>query len=610
MAVDALELRPRGAVALYDAAIRVCATSTGAWALTLPAGAALVAALFNLAEAVQRDAPLALPVALWTAAWVFRGLCQGAACHYVDQQVLGKEEPSARASFKAALKRAPSLVIASAYVAVLDTLLFTLTAGIAFLFIGSHAVAFAATMRGQGSTLNLYGTCSKLLGASRQTAAWVRIGALAQLLVALNLQLAVSLGLKAGQSLLGLELTFIDRFTSVDNGTWMAVLAVLTFALFEPLRAATATLLLIDGRVRQEGLDLLAAVEQLPRRRRPKPSLTAAALALVAFLPAVALAQPTALRSRAERLVHECEMGTVPLKGLEEIDRLDEKEHSSLSRFVGRLERRAYDQEDCEAAEADLREGLKQLREAREAAERADAATTRDEAKAILARPEFQVVPEKSEEPKVEEPEPDEPEGWFAKWWRELWEKVFRWLRGGDRKAPEVRTPAFGGPMIGANLIVILAVVLVVALLAYLLLRSRDKKPDDDVQSDESGLAESPLTSDPMSALSRPPEGWAGLADQLAARGDFREAIRHLYLALLSRLHRDGAIDYDPAKSNWDYLRGFKGPGGWLSPFRDLTRRFDFAWYGNLNVNEPAYETFRDTAQPMLTAPSEGPARA
>ena len=64
------------------------------------------------------------------------------------------------------------------------------------------------------------------------------------------------------------------------------------------------------------------------------------------------------------------------------------------------------------------------------------------------------------------------------------------------------------------------------------------------------------LARNPMNALSRPPEGWADLADALAAKGEYREAMRNLYLALLSRLHRDGAIHYDPTLSNWDYLRG------------------------------------------------------
>ena len=40
-----------------------------------------------------------------------------------------------------------------------------------------------------------------------------------------------------------------------------------------------------------------------------------------------------------------------------------------------------------------------------------------------------------------------------------------------------------------------------------------------------------------------------------------------------------------------------------------FSRRFDFAWYGNLDVTAPAYAVFRDTAQPML-APAAGAGHA
>lgn len=107
-----------------------------------------------------------------------------------------------------------------------------------------------------------------------------------------------------------------------------------------------------------------------------------------------------------------------------------------------------------------------------------------------------------------------------------------------------------------------------------------------------------------MSALARPPEGWASSADELAAKGEYREAVRHLYLALLSKLHRVGAIDYDPAKSNWDYFRGFKGRREWVPPFRELTSRFDFTWYGKLGATADGYRSFRELARPLL-APDE-----
>ena len=157
-----------------------------------------------------------------------------------------------------------------------------------------------------------------------------------------------------------------------------------------------------------------------------------------------------------------------------------------------------------------------------------------------------------------------------------------------------------------ANVVVVLAVVSVVGLLLWLLIRGRERKSAVDADADVSSLVENPLAGDPMSALSRPPESWAGLADSLAAEGKYREAIRHLYLALLARLHRDGAIDYDPAKSNWDYCSGFKGRPAILGPFRELTRRFDFAWYGNLEVSPSAWSIFRHVCEPYLTVAAEG----
>jgi hypothetical protein len=150
-------------------------------------------------------------------------------------------------------------------------------------------------------------------------------------------------------------------------------------------------------------------------------------------------------------------------------------------------------------------------------------------------------------------------------------------------------------------MVVVVGVVL--AALAYVLLKGRSSAAKDH-QLDETGTTQSPLSVDPKSALSKPAESWAGLADELAARGEFREAIRHLYLALLARLHRDGAIDYEPTLSNWEYLRTFKGHREHQSAFRELTRRFDFAWYGNQDlegqVSGKAWQHFRTLAKPLL----------
>ncbi len=608
MAVDALELRPRNAVMLVDAAIRLCATSTGVWAITLPAGGAILAALFHLAEAVQRHRDLVGPAALFTAAWVFRAVSQGAACHYVDRQLLAKEDPSVRQSFLAALRRLPSLVSAAAFVAVLDAVLVLFTAGLGLLFAGAHQVAYAAAMRGQGHALGLYGTCSKLLGPARHSAPWVRLAGLAQLVLFANLHLATMEALSLGSSVMGLDVAFLARFTSLDNGVWFATVASVTFALFEPIRATTAALLLIDGRVRQEGLDLVAGVEQLPSRKRPRvPAI--AVTALVLLVSGAAFAEPSAARERLQRVVEQCELeDRVPKRSLDDVDRLDAKEQSALSRFLIRVERDAFDAEDCESAEDDLKQGLEQIRAVVEGGE-ASAEQSRDDAASILKRPEFEAVPPAAEQEKP----PDSPDG--PSWWDRFMEWLATWLKNlfKDRQQREepLEPGGFNGPMAGANAVVIGVLAVIVAVVLWLVLRGLARKKPDATQAESESLDSSPLTTDPMSALARPPEGWASLADELAAKGAFRDATRHLYLATLSRLHRDGAIDYDPTHSNWDYLVGFKGERDTKHRFKELTSRFDFAWYGHLEVTRSAYLDFRGLTEPLLVpAPPPGGDRA
>lgn len=610
MPVSALELRPRGPIALVDAAIRLSSRSAGAWALTLPAGALLFAALVALSEAIHRGRGLVLPSLLLTAAWFARGVSQGAACHLLEQQILGEGEPTVLGSLKAALKRLPSLAIATGYLAVFNLLLATFTLGLYLFFVGWPVVGYAVTMQGKGPPLSLFGTSSKTLGASRSCAIWVRLCLWAQLLVALNIHLAANLLVYLGVKLLALDLTFAERFISLDNPAWLAAVAALSFAGMEPLRAAAATLLLIDGRVRQEGLDLLATIDQLPSRS-PKQSGTASAAGLAVLLagssfcfslPARAERTPGQLPRRLERVADRCGLsGPVLERQLQAAGELREKERSSLSRFVSELEALAYDQEDCQTATLRMEQGLPLMVQARDALHaRGDEPSARQRAQVILNRPEF--VP--AAKPKADQP----PAGFwsdFTKWWSKVWDRFAEWLKellSSERSTPRRPEPAAGGGDFLANLVVVALVGAVLVVLVYLLLRARERA-SVPLEGAAGGAEETELAPDSGSALSRPPESWAQLADQLAGRGEFREAVRSLYLALLSRLHREGAIDYDPAKSNWDYLRGFRGQTAWVPPFRELTRRFDFTYYGNIGATPDGYREFRQLSGPLL-APS------
>lgn len=654
MPVPAIELKPRTAMALFDSAIRLCARSSGVWALTLPGGALVVWAVLELVEAITRRQDLLLPSALFAAAWTARGFFMAAACHYVDEQVLGATPPSTWRSLKAALGRAPSVIITAVYLPLFTVLTLTFTAGLAYFFLSAHLVGWAVIMKGKGHPLALYGTCARMLGPARGNASTVRWLFMAILLVGLNLHIGANFLIYLGRKLVGLDLTYAQRFASLDNAEWITVVAALALTLFEPLRAAIASLMLIDGRVRQEGLDLLAAVEQLPKRRTARKPAAAALVVLAllgVFAPSPALAQDDdededwteepggvvggmvggdeveaveerlesdgpveALRpkpgatvpERLQSVARACGYHGPELEAVQSgAGALTGADQAALGRMVDDLELFAWTWQDCETVRQKLDQQLSHTAQSVERA-RAQAAQppAAERAQQILTRPEFVPLPERVEA--LEEPEEEDPNGFWArfeKWWREFLEKLLK-----EERETNINPPSgIGGGAGAANLIAVMLIAAVVVLVIVLLVLAFRGKSEERQDAEVESAALDPAKVDPQSALSRPPEGWASLADELAAAGNYRDAVRSLYLALLSRLHRLGAIDYDPTLSNWDYLRQFRGHGEWKPAFRQLTLRFDFAWYGQEAVTRDGYLGFRALVEPMLAnAPGTG----
>lgn len=70
--------------------------------------------------------------------------------------------------------------------------------------------------------------------------------------------------------------------------------------------------------------------------------------------------------------------------------------------------------------------------------------------------------------------------------------------------------------------------------------------------------------------------------------GNYRLAIRLGYLHVLKQLTDQGLIRWQPDKTNHDYL--FELPAGPLpAAFRELTRQFDYVWYGEHDDLTPAH---------------------
>ena len=81
-----------------------------------------------------------------------------------------------------------------------------------------------------------------------------------------------------------------------------------------------------------------------------------------------------------------------------------------------------------------------------------------------------------------------------------------------------------------------------------------------------------------------------------AARGDLRAALRALYLATLASLDRGRLIEFDPSKTNGQYIRAMpRGRARQL--FADFTFVFDRTWYGHEPASADDYAACRRLAE-------------
>ena len=81
-----------------------------------------------------------------------------------------------------------------------------------------------------------------------------------------------------------------------------------------------------------------------------------------------------------------------------------------------------------------------------------------------------------------------------------------------------------------------------------------------------------------------PEDGWTQLARELAARGEFRLALRAFYLASLAHLAQRNLISLARFKSNHDYELELSRRAHTLPTLRQVfsenVRAFDRVWYG------------------------------
>lgn len=77
--------------------------------------------------------------------------------------------------------------------------------------------------------------------------------------------------------------------------------------------------------------------------------------------------------------------------------------------------------------------------------------------------------------------------------------------------------------------------------------------------------------------------------DKAAAQGNYRLAVRLMYLRLLKNMSEKNVINYKQDKTNLDYLMQLSSTKYYNDFFR-ITRHYEYSWYGKFEVSSQAYQ--------------------
>jgi hypothetical protein len=199
---------------------------------------------------------------------------------------------------------------------------------------------------------------------------------------------------------------------------------------------------------------------------------------------------------------------------------------------------------------------------------------------AILARREFQ---------------PRESRNLLAEAWKSMWKWLEKWLEklfGSVKtaRAKEYEPPDFSG---FARVLIYAAyavgVVLAIGLMVWLVrfFRARKGETDEQLPARLADLLEPGETLDPDEHLQ--------LARRRASDGDFRRAIRHLFLSMLLSLDRTERMRLEVSRTNQEYLAAIlrdEHPPEFRTAFARMVPAFDRTWYGMSTVSRGEFETF------------------
>lgn len=164
------------------------------------------------------------------------------------------------------------------------------------------------------------------------------------------------------------------------------------------------------------------------------------------------------------------------------------------------------------------------------------------------------------------------------------WEAWLEWLRSLFPEAEEVSQSPAGGATGGlVRILTIAAAGIILFVIVILLLRATAGLASETALEDGFAAAEEPLTA--KQALNR--------ADTVAGDGDYRTAVRYLYLSTLLSLDEKNVIRFDRSLTNREVVRAVADQPALAAILRDVVEIFDRVWYGFWPIDRQTFERYR-----------------
>jgi hypothetical protein len=190
----------------------------------------------------------------------------------------------------------------------------------------------------------------------------------------------------------------------------------------------------------------------------------------------------------------------------------------------------------------------------------------------ILVRPEFQW--------KEQAPNP------INDWFQKLVNRFFAWL---DKLFPNREVTAQVGSGPGWSLASTLAVILLALILAYVFRGLFADLITDARLNGDGDSGDEILTAD--AAFQR--------AQSLSRGGEYRSAVRYLYLSSLLLLDERGLLRYDRTRTNREYLRTISDSPELAQPLTEVIEVFDNVWYGYHELDESSFKHYSNLVEEL-----------